>query len=113
MASRRAECRIERPTLAPGKRPRTRSVGPADLPGAVPTTGILGYLPGAKRTFRKHDRRDRLFKEDGHAGERDFVGGLRLTLACVAALARCVENEYDNRFDLYENGENFMTCYEH
>jgi len=24
-----------------------------------------------------------------------------------------VENEYDNRFDLYENGINFMTCYEH
>ena len=24
-----------------------------------------------------------------------------------------VENEYDNRFDLYENGANIMTCYEH
>jgi hypothetical protein len=23
------------------------------------------------------------------------------------------ENELDNRFDLYENGLNFMTCYEH
>jgi hypothetical protein len=23
------------------------------------------------------------------------------------------ENELDNRFDLYENGINFMTCYEH
>lgn len=23
------------------------------------------------------------------------------------------ENEFDSRFDLYEQGENFMTCYEH
>ncbi len=24
-----------------------------------------------------------------------------------------VENEFDNRFDVYERGQNFMTCYEH